>query len=175
MNKFKEAIKANNEKADTNEFVSAIITNKKGEILILTRKDTLKLDPGKYDFCSGHIKSEETPTQAMFREMKEEIGIGMDDILSYENLGTIQTPHRLFTNTKSHIYHIVIDISLDEINTKIKQVSEPEMEFAQFLNSEETRNMLRNTDLFRTEFTDELECKLLEAESMNCNKEILER
>lgn len=175
MNKFKEAVKIDNTKKDTNEFVSAIITNMQGKILILKRRETLKLDPGKYDFCSGHIKKEETPTQAMFREIREEVGINESEIHSYENLGTIQTPHKLFPNTKSHIYHIVIGLTLEEINAKMNQVSEPEMEVAQFLNNEETINMLKETDLFRTEFTDELENMLKKAEKVNSNKKVLER
>ena len=45
-----------------------------------------KLDPGKYDFCSGHMKDGEIPLQSMYRELKEEMGLSLDkDKLRYEN------------------------------------------------------------------------------------------
>lgn len=165
MNKLREAIKIQNTNKDTNEFVSAIITDMQGRVLILKRKDTLKLDPGKYDFCSGHIQSGETPTQAMFREMREEIQISESEILLYRKLGVIQTPHKLLPNTQSHIYHMSINLSLDEIDEKMSQITEPEMESAQFLNNiDETRKLLRDTDLFRTEFTEEIDDMLKKVE-----------
>lgn len=49
-------------------------------MLLLKRRKDLKLDPGKYDLCSGHMKEEEVPTQTMYREIREEIGVKQEEI-----------------------------------------------------------------------------------------------
>ncbi len=54
--------------------VSCFVINEKDEILI-EKRVSKGLTPGKLDLCSGHIDGEETPTQAMIRELKEELGI----------------------------------------------------------------------------------------------------
>ena len=143
---------------DRLEFVSSIITNKKGNVLLLKRKDTLSLDPGKYDLCSGHMKEGEVPIQSMVREIQEELGITLDDIQKIEKLLDIETPHRKFFNTKCHMFHVQIDLTDDEINKRIKEVKEPEMEKALFLEDIDTlRRVQKYTDLMRTIYTQELE------------------
>ena len=155
---------------DKLEFVSSIITNKKGNVLLLKRKDSLKLDPGKYDSCSGHMKEGEVPIQSMLREMEEELGITINDIKNIEKLADIQTPHHKFLKTTCHIYHIEIDIEIQEINKRIREVKEPEIENAQFL---EDVNMLRRvqkyTNLMRFNYTVEVE-KVLNIMLENENK-----
>ncbi len=70
---------------DKLEFVSAIITNNEGNVLLLKRRKDLKLDPGKYDLCSGHMKEGEVPTQTMYREIAEEIGVKQGEIKNIES------------------------------------------------------------------------------------------
>lgn len=53
--------------------VTCFIVNKKGEILIEERASKSKLMPGQLDLCSGHVDEEETYTQAMIREYREEL------------------------------------------------------------------------------------------------------
>jgi len=143
---------------DKLEFVSSIITNEKGNVLLLKRKDTLSLDPGKYDLCSGHMKEGEVPMQSMLRELEEELGITLEDIKNIGKIADIRTPHTKFINTICHIYHVEIDLSIEEINKRITEVDEPEMESARYL---EDICMLRRvnkyTDLMRTRYTHELE------------------
>jgi len=151
-------IELNNIKNDIKEFVSAIITNKNGNVLIIRRLDTLKLDPGKFDMCSGHMKNGEVPMQSMYRELIEEIGIKVEDIKKIEHLGDISTPHSKFPNTKTHIYHVSIDLSLEEINNRIKQTKDREMDYALYLASiNALRRMQEETELIRTKNTEEME------------------
>ena len=80
---------------DKNEFVSTIVTNSQGKVFYFIRRDDLKLDPGKKDFISGHIKENEIPIHAMYREINEETGILPEKILKFWNLGEISLPHQL--------------------------------------------------------------------------------
>lgn len=159
---------------DKLEFVSSIITNKEGNVLIAKRKDTLKLDPGKYDLCSGHMKEGEIPIQSIYREIREELGITQDDIINIEKLGEIKTPHKKFLDKICHMYHIEISLTSQEINKRIKEIKEPEIEFVQYV---EDINMLRRvqkyTSLMRTVYTDEQEkiFRIME-EKENKRKEI---
>ena len=54
-------------------------TDNKTEILLQRRKNTGYMD-GMYDMaCSGHLEANESLTQALVREAKEEIGIEIDE------------------------------------------------------------------------------------------------
>lgn len=143
---------------DKLEFVSAIITNDEGNVLLLKRRKDLKLDPGKYDLCSGHMKEGEVPTQTMYREIGEEIGVKQEEIKKLERLGDITTPHEKLKNTTTHMYLIQIDLSEEEINERIKNVEEPEMENAQYVrNINVLRNVQKYSDFMRSTYTKELE------------------
>ena len=148
----------NNTKNDIIEFVSAIITNKEGNPLIIKRLDTLKLDPGKYDMCSGHMKNGEVPMQSVYRELMEELGIMQNDIKRMEHLGDIETPHIKFPNTTTHIYNVIIDLKLEEINERIEKTKDREMDFALYLESiDSLRKMQQETELIRTKCTEDME------------------
>lgn len=143
---------------DKLEFVSAIITNNEGNVLLLKRRNDLKLDPGKYDLCSGHMKEGEVPTQTMYREISEEIGVKQEEIKKIERLGDIKTPHEKLNNTTTHMYLIEIDLSEEEINKRLKSVEEPEMENAQYVkNVNILRNVQKYSDFMRSTYTEELE------------------
>lgn len=143
---------------DKLEFVSAIITNDEGNVLLLKRRKDLKLDPGKYDLCSGHMKEGEVPTQTMYREIVEEIGVKQEEIKKIERLGDIKTPHEKLKNTTTHMYLIQIDLSEEELNRRLKSVEEPEMENAQYVkNINILRNVQKYSDFMRSIYTEELE------------------
>ena len=142
---------------DKNEFVSCIITNEEGNVLVLKRRDDVKLDPGKYDFCSGHMKEGEVPMQTMYRELNEEIGIKPEHIIFKVKLGDIETPHKLLKNTKTHLYHVEIGLSESELNEMIKNVEEPEMQKARYVQDIEfLKKVFKETEIFRTEYTDDM-------------------
>ena len=61
--------------------VSCFVLNKDGKVLIEKRVNK-GLTPGKLDLCSGHVDGEETQTQAMIRELKEELGIQLEEAVN---------------------------------------------------------------------------------------------
>ena len=157
-----EKLKTTTLAKDKTEFVSGIITNKEGNVLILKRRNDLKLDPGKYDFCSGHIKEGEIPTQSMYRELNEEIGITPEQIKLIQKVGIIGTPHEKFTETLSHIYHVEVDLTIEQINKMIKEVENPEMEKAVYLKDIKVlrEKMEKQPNLLRMLYTKQMKYSL---------------
>ena len=61
------------------------------------------LDPGKLDLCSGHVSSGQVPTQAMVRELQEELSIDEKDSRNLYYLGNINVDYTILkdeTNQK---------------------------------------------------------------------------
>ena len=58
--------------------VSCFVINESNEVLI-EKRVSKGLTPGKLDLCSGHIDNFETPTQSMIRELQEELGINWQE------------------------------------------------------------------------------------------------
>lgn len=141
---------------DKLEFVSAIITNNEGNVLLLKRKKDLELDPEKYDLCSGHMKAGEVPMQTIYRQMYEKLGISQGEIKKVENVEDIPTPHKDFKGTICHVYHVEIDLTSNEINNRLKTTNESEIQSAQYIeNIGMLRKIQKYTNLMRTEHTDE--------------------
>ena len=49
--------------------------NDKSEVLILRRSQTDKVRPGDLDLAGGSVDGDESPTEAVLREVKEEVGL----------------------------------------------------------------------------------------------------
>lgn len=151
-------VELNNTENDITEFVSTIITNKNGNPLIIRRLDTLQLDPGKFDMCSGYMKNGECPMQSMYRKLMEEVGVLPYDIKRMEHLGDISTPHSKFPDTITHIYHVLIELDREEINRRIEKTKDREMDFALYLrNIDALRKIQKETNLIRINYTEETE------------------
>lgn len=131
--------KVENIKQDKDEFVTTIVINKQGNTFRFIRKNNLKLDPGKKDLISGHIKTNgETPMQAMYREIREETGIRQEEILQCYSLGTMELPHVLLKGKTCHVYCIVIDYTEEQLNQSIQERAlEQEVERAERLDNTE--------------------------------------
>jgi 8-oxo-dGTP pyrophosphatase MutT (NUDIX family) len=143
---------------DILEFVSSVIINENGNVLLLKRKSDLKLDAGKYDLCSGHMKKGEVPIQTMLREMREEIGLKHEEIKRVDKLGDIPTPHEQFLDKTCHMFLVEVKIEEKEINERIKNVEQPEMDRAIYLDDINLlRYIQKYTNLMRTIPTDEEE------------------
>lgn len=71
--------------------VFPIIINKQNQILLARRANTGYMD-GKWDFAgSGHVDENETATQAVIREAKEEMGI----LVSVNDVKFAHLSHRI--------------------------------------------------------------------------------
>ena len=77
--------------------VSCFVLNQDNKVLIEKRANK-GLTPGKLDLCSGHIDSDEIPTQAMIRELKEELGIELEESMDVIKL-TEQPSHLVFESS----------------------------------------------------------------------------
>ena len=69
------------EAKDTKESAKAVIYNKEGQILILQRASHMRKNPDKWDIPGGHIKEGETPVAGLRREVEEETGLQIKDII----------------------------------------------------------------------------------------------
>ena len=143
---------------DKLEFVSAIITDKEKRPLILKRCNNLRLDPGKYDMCSGHMKNGEIPLQSMYRELNEELGMQPNNILKIKHLADIETPHKQLLKTVTHIYHVETNLTQKQINEKIEKTEEREIQEAKYLKSVgELMVIQRYSPQIRTIYTKQME------------------
>jgi len=62
----------------------------KGKKILLQKRYNTGYEDGKYSLAAGHVEKGETFTDAVIREVKEEIGID----LKAENLKTVHVMHR---------------------------------------------------------------------------------
>lgn len=67
--------------------VTCFVINENGEILVEKRADT-ELTPRKLDLVSGHIDGEEVGTQAIIRELREEVGIPVQKAQNVHKVGS---------------------------------------------------------------------------------------
>jgi len=61
------------------EVAHAIFDSSK-RILLQRRSSIKKLDPGQWEVCSGHVAKGESPQEAANRELKEELGLGLQSV-----------------------------------------------------------------------------------------------
>jgi 8-oxo-dGTP pyrophosphatase MutT (NUDIX family) len=61
-------------KPPTARFSLAVLLNNQDEILLMRRARSDSFAPGLWGFPGGHIRGDETPEQAVRRELQEEIG-----------------------------------------------------------------------------------------------------
>lgn len=101
--------------------VSCFVINEKGEILIEKRGSTA-LTPRKLDLCSGHIDNEETETQAMVRELKEELGIEIDESINVRKLTSEGVPLKFSSSNKRKNFFITFYcLKRNKSNVKIQE------------------------------------------------------
>ena len=85
--------------------VTCFVINEKGEVLIEKRVNQ-GLTPGKLDLCSGHVDGEETETQAMIRELKEELGISLEEAINVIKINSKAVPLQFESLGKSKNFFI---------------------------------------------------------------------
>lgn len=59
--------------------VACLILNSKNQVLLQKRSANKRFDPNKWALCAGHVDSSESLKCAMIREIKEEIGVELEE------------------------------------------------------------------------------------------------
>lgn len=132
------------EKGLWHRIVVIAIIDKEGHILMQQRAKDKETNPGKWDVSvAGHVSAGQTSIEAAIREVKEEIGIDLEEKdLQYKL--TYQTGRKV----KDHFYaNHIFDVYL--VKTKVIDVSkikiqESEVEQVKLCNLEEVQHMLSN-------------------------------
>lgn len=83
--------------------VTCFVINQQGEVL-LEKRVNKGLTPGKIDLVSGHLDGEEVGTQAIVRELKEEVGIELEESINTRKVGTL--PLKFNSNGKNRNFFI---------------------------------------------------------------------
>ncbi len=95
------------------EIAQVLLFDREGRLLIYLRDNKPEIPfPDYWDFFGGHVEEGETPEQALVREVREELGLGLDMwrfFRRYECLSGDAYP-----NIK-HIFHAQIDRLASEL------------------------------------------------------------
>ena len=86
--------------------VSCFVINENNQVLIEKRTNK-GLTPGKLDLCSGHIDDDEVPTQAIIRELREELGIPLEESINVVKL--TERPEALIFESSGKNKNFLID------------------------------------------------------------------
>ena len=107
--KLKKLINKSKEKElNENEWLNGVtcfVINENKEVLIEKRANK-GLTPGKLDLCSGHVDGEETQTQAMIRELKEELGIQLEEAINTTKITPNAVPLQFESSGKNKNFFI---------------------------------------------------------------------
>lgn len=76
---------------NTRVYVSILVQNADGEVLLVKRSSDSKFAPGQWEFINGSIDPGETAEQTAVRELIEEAGIGIDQ--------SMLTPGKIYETT----------------------------------------------------------------------------
>jgi len=124
------------------DVVTCFIVNKEGKVLIETRSDECALDKGEKDLCSGHMELNESPKDAMLRELKEELGIeNVSDKL--KRIGTIC----IDIGKKRHYSVKVFYLKLDEEEIKKIVKQDIEVEKVEWIKMKDCFEQMRNGEI----------------------------
>ena len=155
----KRTIAKNQEKTlsekDWLEGVSCFVINEKGKVLIEKRVNK-GLTPGKLDLCSGHIDNDETHTQAMIRELREELGIEIEESMNVIRLNLNSVPLEFISSSKKRNFFITF-YCLKRDSSEIKMQKE-EIEKIVWLPLEETFQLIKSG---RTKFPTNYDYELI--------------
>lgn len=142
---FKRTINKEEEKKLTeNEWlkgVTCFVVNENGEVLIEKRVNK-GLTPGKLDLCSGHLDGNETETQAIIRELKEELGIEIEEAMNVIKLDKNEAPLGFLSSNQKRNFFITF-YCLKRISSEIKMQKE-EIDKIVWLPLEETFKLIKS-------------------------------
>ena len=138
--------------------VSCWIMNEKGEILLQKRAPNKRRNPNKWAKTGGQVDSKETPEEAIFREVKEELGIEIPkEQIKVVNIRKSEKGKRFAYN-----FLFVVNYKLEDYTLQKEEVSEvryytiEELETAKKINDSnytfcnwDNENFYREIDLLK--------------------------
>ena len=108
------------EKGKWRRTVSSWIMNKKGEVLLQKRALTKRRTPGKWSKTGGQVDKGESVGEAIFREVKEELGIEIPK----EQIKVVNIKKNEINRHFSYNYIFVVDYKIDEYTIQKEEVSD---------------------------------------------------
>lgn len=119
--------------------VSCWIMNEKGEILLQKRAHDKRRNPGKWAKTGGQVDSGETVEEAIFREVKEEIGIEIPN----EQIKVLDI-HKSDDKNRRFAYNFIFIV-----NYKIEDyvLQKEEVEEVRYFTIEDMENARKNNDI----------------------------
>ena len=101
------------------ETVLAYIEQNNQYLLLFRNKKEIDVNKGKWIGVGGHIEKDETPEDALIREIKEETNL---DVLSYSKKGIVYFVYKNITE-KMHLYVV------DKCSGELGECDEGELKF----------------------------------------------
>ena len=124
-----------------------IINPNNNQVLMQKRNRNKKNNPGKIDVSvSGHIKPIETPTQAMLREAREEIGFRDSQLLFSKMQKFAQTKIDLRQYGRQGNYAMTFFLAFLDFPLDSYQKNDEEVEQLFFMDYEELKSRVRKGD-----------------------------
>lgn len=121
--------------------VTCFVINENNEVLIEKRVNK-GLTPGKLDLCSGHINGDETETQAMIRELREELGIELEEAINVAKITSKPIPLEFKSAEKTKKFFITFYCLL--MNNSEVVFQEEEIDKVVWLPLEETFELIKS-------------------------------
>lgn len=103
------------------------IINSDFELLIQQRSATKDINPGKWTCsCGGHVDPCESSMNASIREIKEELGVVIDES-QLEYIGTMKRYNNLHSDFNDQevidVFLVLLDLKLDEFHKQDEEVN----------------------------------------------------
>lgn len=128
-----------NTKLNENEHIALsviFIQNDNGKFLI---QKTSEKKGGKYSSTGGHVDSGETPLEAIKREVKEEIGINIDND-KIEEYGFLS-----YDKPLRYMYYLRKDIDIKDV-----KVQKEEVDYVKYMSVQEIEKLIENEEMLKS-------------------------